>query len=184
MWTTGSFIQLIVAESPVSGYGRAAIRECGTYMYANKNLRENQYRKQPLESGFETRMLTTLLLWTPSLKYCSKLKGEYKNLKSGSGTSVGPSLSPHILSFKKFSWHCPFKGTVSINCNIIDLLWIVQRSKQIKIIGKTAKNLFCNLGDKTENIVKYFGWWNKSLLLFFVKTYTVFIRLKNVSASF
>ena len=103
MWTPGSFIQLIVAESqgltdphawPVSRYCRAAIKECGTYMYANRNLRENQYWKKPLESRSETRMLSILLLWTPSLKYCSKLKGECKNLKRGSGTSVGPSLSP------------------------------------------------------------------------------------------
>ena len=30
----------------------------------------------------------------------SKLKGEYKNLKSSSGTSVTTSLSPHSLSLK------------------------------------------------------------------------------------
>ena len=41
------------------------------------------------ESGSEMRMLSIYLLWTPSLKYGSKLKGEYKNSKSGSGTSVG-----------------------------------------------------------------------------------------------
>ena len=29
-----------------------------------------------LESKSETRMLSILLLWTPSLKYCSKLKGD------------------------------------------------------------------------------------------------------------
>ena len=54
-----------------------------------------------LESGSETRMFSILLLWTPSLKYCSKLKGEYKNSKSGSGTSEGPSLTPLGLSLKK-----------------------------------------------------------------------------------
>ena len=53
-----------------------------------------------IESGSETRMLSNLLLWAPSLKYCSKLKEEYKNLKSGSGTSVGPHLSPNSLSLK------------------------------------------------------------------------------------
>ena len=52
------------------------------------------------ESGSETRMLGILLLWTPSLKYCRKLKGEYKNSKCGSGTSVGPSLSPHSLNLR------------------------------------------------------------------------------------
>ena len=52
-------------------------------------------------SRFETRMFLILLLWTPSLKYCSKLKGEYKIQKvHGSGTSVGPSLSPHSFSLK------------------------------------------------------------------------------------
>ena len=53
-----------------------------------------------IESGSETRMLSNLLLWAPSLKYCSKLREEYKNLKSRSGTSVGPRLSPHSLSLK------------------------------------------------------------------------------------
>ena len=38
-----------------------------------------------LESGSETRMSSILLLWTLSVKYCSKLKGEYTNSKSGSG---------------------------------------------------------------------------------------------------
>ena len=50
-----------------------------------------------------TKMLSILLLWTSSLKYCSKLKGEYENSKSGSGTSVGLSLTPLGLSFKKNS---------------------------------------------------------------------------------
>ena len=54
-----------------------------------------------LESGPETRMFSTLLLWTPSLKYCSKLQGEYTNSKSGSGASVGPSLTNLGLSLKK-----------------------------------------------------------------------------------
>ena len=68
----------------------------------------NQTRKQVisnpeafLESGSETRMFSILLLWTPSLKYCSKLQGEYKNSKSGSGTSVGDSLTTLGLSLYK-----------------------------------------------------------------------------------
>ena len=109
MGTTGSFIQLIVAEAqglsdpqayPVSGLGRAVNKECGTYIYEKRKLRANQYRKQLLESGSEPRMLSILLLWTPSLKYCSKLKGEYKNSKRCSGTLVGPILSLHSLSLK------------------------------------------------------------------------------------
>ena len=32
----------------------------------------------------------------------SKLKGECKDAKSGSGTSVGPSLNPYSLSLKTF----------------------------------------------------------------------------------
>ena len=72
-----------------------------------KIININQTRKQVisnretfLESGSDTRMISVLLLWTPSLKYCSKLKGESKNMKSGSGASVGPSLIPHSLSLK------------------------------------------------------------------------------------
>ena len=56
-----------------------------------------------LESGSERRMFSILLLWTPSLKYCRKLQGEYKNSKSGSGSSVGPSQTTLGLSIKKFS---------------------------------------------------------------------------------
>ena len=51
-----------------------------------KTMRENmQHNSNPetssdpeafSESGSETRMSSISLLWTPSLKYCSKLKGE------------------------------------------------------------------------------------------------------------
>ena len=54
-------------------------------------------------------MFLILLLWTPSLKYGSKLQGEYNIFKNGSGTLVGPILSPHSLSLRQFSWHFPFK---------------------------------------------------------------------------
>ena len=69
MGTTGSFLQLNVAGSqgltdpnawPVSGLGRAVSKECRTYIYENRKLRANQYRKQLLESGSETRMLSIL----------------------------------------------------------------------------------------------------------------------------
>ena len=76
-------------------------KKCGEI--SNIILTRKQVKSDPealLESGSETRMFSILLLWTPSLKYCSKLKGEYKNSKSGSGTSVGPSLTLLGLSLK------------------------------------------------------------------------------------
>ena len=76
-------------------------KKCGKI--SNIILTRKQVKSDPealLESGSETRMFSILLLWTPSLKYCSKLKGEYKNSKSGSGTSVGPSLTLLGLSLK------------------------------------------------------------------------------------
>ena len=36
--------------------------------------------------------------WTPSLDDRSKLKGQYTDVKSGCGTSVGPSLNPNSIS--------------------------------------------------------------------------------------
>ena len=45
-----------------------------------------------------TMMQSVLLRWTPSLNHRSKLKGECTDVKSGCGTSVGPSLNPHSLS--------------------------------------------------------------------------------------
>ena len=41
-----------------------------------------------------TRMKSTLLRWTPSWNDRSKLKGQYTDVQSGCGTSVGPSLNP------------------------------------------------------------------------------------------
>ena len=55
------------------------------------------------------RMQSVLLRWAPSLNNCSKLKGQCTDVKSGCGTSVGPSLNPHSLSLKKCSCYCPFK---------------------------------------------------------------------------
>ena len=48
-----------------------------------------------------SRMKSVLLRWTPSLNDCSKLKGQYTDVKSGSSISVGPSLKPHRLSENK-----------------------------------------------------------------------------------
>ena len=48
----------------------------------------NSHPEAFLESGSETRMLTILLLWKPSLKYFSILKEEHKTSKRDSGTSV------------------------------------------------------------------------------------------------
>ena len=71
--------------------------------------------KQPLESGSETMMLSILLLWTTSLKYCSKLKGEYTNFKSGSVWHI----TPRVSVWKQFSWHCPFK----LNKNLMEFFY-------------------------------------------------------------
>ena len=49
--------------------------------------------------GYEMRVKSNLLLWTPSLNKRSKLKGQVKSLKSGCGPSGGPSLSPQSLSY-------------------------------------------------------------------------------------
>ena len=71
---------------------------------SNILLTRKQVKSDPeafIESGSEM-MISILLLWTPSLKYCRKLKGEVKNLKSSSGTSVGHSPSPYSLSLKTF----------------------------------------------------------------------------------
>ena len=55
------------------------------------------------------RMQSVLLLLTPSLNDCSKLKGQCTDVKSGCSTSVRPSLNPPTVTVKtKFSWHCPF----------------------------------------------------------------------------
>ena len=54
-------------------------------------------------------MKSILLRWAPSLNDRSKLKGQCTDVKSGCGTSVGPSLNPHSLSLTKCSCYCPFK---------------------------------------------------------------------------
>ena len=50
-------------------------------------------------------MKSVLLLWMPSLNDRSKLKGQYTDVKSGCGISVGPSLNPHgpQSQFENFS---------------------------------------------------------------------------------
>ena len=50
----------------------------------------------------ETRMISVLLRWAPSLNDRSKLKGQCTDVKSGCVTSVRPSLNPHSLSLKTF----------------------------------------------------------------------------------
>ena len=45
-----------------------------------------------------TMVKSVLLRWMPSLNSRSKLNGQYTDVKSGSGISVGPSLKPHSLS--------------------------------------------------------------------------------------
>ena len=76
-------------------------KKCAKISYIIPTRKQVKYDLEAfLESGSETRMFSILLLWTPSLKYCSKLKGEYKNSKSGSGTSVGPSVTTLGLSLE------------------------------------------------------------------------------------
>ena len=57
-------------------------------------------RSSIAECGYKTRVKSNLLLWRPSLNKHSKLQGQFKNLKSGCGPSVGPSLSPQSLNLK------------------------------------------------------------------------------------
>ena len=48
------------------------------------------------------RMKYGLLWWTPSLNDRSKLKGQYSDVKSWCGISVGSILNPHSLSLNTF----------------------------------------------------------------------------------
>ena len=66
----------------------------------------------------DSMMKSVLLRWAPSLY--DKLKGQCTD--GGSVTSVGPSLNPHSLSFKKFLSYCPFKFLVLLSrINILNL---------------------------------------------------------------
>ena len=71
---------------------------CATCMYANIDWPIFRTRKRGHACVSYTRVKSVLLLWTPSLNDCSKLKGECTAVKSGCGPSVGPSLNPHSLS--------------------------------------------------------------------------------------
>ena len=57
------------------------------------------------------QLKSVILRRTSSLNYCSKLKGQYTDVKSGCITLVGPSLNPHSLSLKKNS-----HATVPLSC--------------------------------------------------------------------
>ena len=61
-----------------------------------------------------TMMKSGLLLWTPSLNNRSKLKGQYTDVKSGCGTSVGPSINPPQSQLKQNS-----SNTVPLNSSDI-----------------------------------------------------------------
>ena len=74
-------------------------------------------------------MLSILLLWTPSLKYFSKFKGEYKNLESGSGTSEGPSL---LLYFHKRSQQKVFNGLFRIEYTTAELVQLSAASISLR----------------------------------------------------
>ena len=49
----------------------------------------------------ETMMKSVSQRWAPSLNDPSRLKGQCTDVKSGCVLSVGPSLNPYSLSFKK-----------------------------------------------------------------------------------
>ena len=72
-----------------------------TYIYVNTDWRIFRIQKWYHACVSYTRMKSVLLRWTPSLNDCSKLKGECTDVQSGCGTSVGPSLNPHSLSYNK-----------------------------------------------------------------------------------
>ena len=74
---------------------------CATYIYANTDWRIFRTRKRSHACMSYRRMKSVLLRCTPSLNVRSKLKGQYTDVKSGSGISVGPSLKPHSLSLNK-----------------------------------------------------------------------------------
>ena len=67
---------------------------CATYIYANTDWCIFRTRKRSHACVAYTMVKSVLLRWTPSLNDCSKLKGQYTDVKSGSGISVGPSLKP------------------------------------------------------------------------------------------
>ena len=117
------------------------VKKCAKIIYIIPTRK--QVKSDPeafLESGSETRMFSILLLMTPSLKYCSKLKGEYKNSKSGSGTSGEPSLTtlglslttilvPLSLLKKRYGkYRCFFLANCFSYCHIINqLVWLKSR---------------------------------------------------------
>ena len=59
----------------------------------NNKVLEDTLKPEPGPS-----MNSDLLRWTQSLNIRSKLKGQRKNIKFGSDTSLEPSLAPHSLS--------------------------------------------------------------------------------------
>ena len=69
-------------------------------------------------------MKSVLLLWTPPFKDRGKLKGQYTDVKSRCGTSVGPSLNPPQSQLKLNS-----RDTVPLRSGIarISRIW---RSKE------------------------------------------------------
>ena len=69
-----------------------------------------------------TMVKSVLLRWTSSLNDRSKLMGQYIDVKSGFGISVGPSLKPTVSVKTKFSWHCPFNLT---NCVLFGNEWLI-----------------------------------------------------------
>ena len=76
-------------------------KRCVRYFHIHSDWRIFRTRKRLHACVFYTRMKFVNLLWTPSLNDRSKLKGQCTDVKSGCGSSIGPCLSPHSLSFHK-----------------------------------------------------------------------------------
>ena len=91
------------------------VKRCVRQVHSNSDWRIFRKRKQEYACVSYTMMIYVLLQWTPSLNDRSKLKGECTAVSSRCVPSEGPGLNPHSLSFKKFLWHCPFKGSVFFN---------------------------------------------------------------------
>ena len=98
---------------------------CATYtgIYANTDWRIFRTQKRSHSCVAYTMVKSVLLRWMPSLNDCSKLKGQYTDVKSGSGISVGPSLKTPVTVKTKFSWNCPFKCFAIKQINWLAKLW-------------------------------------------------------------
>ena len=84
------------------GAGRRSIAVLHAFILIQARMHANSDTEAWHACESYTRMKSVLLIWMSSLNDRSKLKGQYKDVKSGCGLSVGPSLLPHSLSLKTF----------------------------------------------------------------------------------